>query len=57
MSVDKLVFDISYVFYANVSPEWQIQKKDVGVLLLLIPNAGLGEPIRRISNAASPRQG
>ena len=26
-------------------------KKDVGVILLLIPNTGLGEPTREISNA------
>lgn len=32
-------------------------KKDVGVILLLIPNTGLGVPSREISNAASPRQG
>lgn len=29
-------------------------KKDVGVLLLLIPSAGLGEPTRRISNVNQP---
>ena len=32
-------------------------KKDVGVILLLTPLSGLGEPTRKISNAASPRQG
>ncbi len=31
-------------------------KKDVGVILQLIPNTGLGVPSREISNAASPRQ-
>lgn len=32
-------------------------KKDVGVIPLLIPNSGLGCHHKRISNAASPRQG
>lgn len=50
-------FFILYVFRLGAPLSERIQNKDVGVLLLLILSAGLGEPTRRISNAASPRQG
>ncbi len=45
------------IFYAGNFPNPNGTKKDVGVIPLLILSAGLGEPTRRISNVASPRQG
>lgn len=35
-------------------PEWLIYKKDVGVLLMLIPNKGLGEPINKNKQRSQP---
>lgn len=46
-----------YLSVSGDSPYPNGYKKDVGVILLLIPSSGLGCHSIRTSNAASPRQG